>query len=132
MLLLAPAASAAQDAETFCGDFYNKEHDIALHLNLKEEAVNVPGLSVLGSTNGYMNGNIYGTWIVTGFKIKGGTASIRLTDDFGSETQEIGLTRLAPDTFSLEMRNPQVVRKVKDRKLVKIPSRYIFVKRSRN
>lgn len=119
----------AQNAKTFSGDFYNKENDIALHLNLMEESINVPGFSMLGPTNGYMNGNIYGTWIVTSFKIKNGAAVIRLSNDFGSDTQEIEFTQVKADTFSLKMQGPLVMRKVEKRKLVKIPLKYIFVKK---
>ena len=95
--------SPAQEAEIFSGDFYNKSNDIALHLNLLEETINIPGFSMLGPTNGYMNGNVYGTWIVTSFKIKDKTAIIRLSNDFGSETQEIAFKHVSADTFSLEM-----------------------------
>lgn len=121
--------SPAQEAKIFSGDFHNKSNDIALHLNLLEETVNIPGFSMLGPTNGYMNGNVYGTWIVTSFKIKDKTAIIRLSNDFGSETQEIAFKHVSADTFSLEMKSPQVMRKVVKRKLVKIPSKYLFIKK---
>lgn len=85
---------------------------------------------MLGPTNGYMNGNVYGTWIVTSFKIKNKTAIIRLSNDFGSETQEIEFKHVSADTFSLEMKSPQVMRKVVKRKLVKIPSKYLFIKKN--
>ena len=104
--------SPAQEAKIFSGDFYNKSNDIALHLNLLEETINIPGFSMLGPTNGYMNGNVYGTWIVTSFKIKDKT-----------------FKHVSADTFSLEMKSPQVMRKVVKRKLVKIPSKYLFIKK---
>lgn len=121
----------AQKSNVFNGDFYNKENNIALHLNLTEEKINIPGLELLGPTNGYMNGNIYGTWIVTKFKESENNVTIRFSNDFGSETQEVKLTHMQADTFSLEMLGQQVIRKVDKRKLIKIPSKYIFVKTSR-
>lgn len=119
----------AQNTSLFCGDFFNKASNIALHLNLNDETVNVPGFEMIGGTNGYMNGDIYGIWIVTKFKINGNSAIIRLSNDLGSETQSLKFTYLAADSFSLEMQSPQVMRKVEKRKLVKIPTKYIFIKK---
>ena len=121
----------AQKSHIFNGDFYNKENNIVLHLNLTEEKINIPGLELLGPTNGYMNGSIYGTWIVTKFKESEKNVTIRFSNDFGSETQEVKFTHMQADTFSLEMLSPQGIRKVDKRKLIKIPSKYIFVKTSR-
>ena len=45
--------SPAQEAKIFSGDFYNKSNDIALHLNLLEETINIPGFSIQACISRY-------------------------------------------------------------------------------
>ena len=89
---------------------------MAIHLNLDSANVKVPGLPFLGGTNGYMsNGILYGTWIVTDFKVDKNNATIRLTNDFGADTQKLLISH--------------IMRRVVKGKLVKINPKYIFIKR---
>ena len=55
-------------------------------------SITIPGLSFLGPTNGYMGGNIYGIWMVTSCEVKGSTATFRLSNDQGADSQTIRLT----------------------------------------
>ncbi len=72
---------------------YDRENKIYLHLDLYEESVNVPGMEMFGPMNGYMNGNVYGIWMITSSKIENEkTATFRLSNDLGSETQEVKLS----------------------------------------
>lgn len=120
----------AQTKPLFKGLFYNSEYKIALRLDLESESITVPGFEILGKTHGYMSGGlVYSTWIVTGCKKKDGKAVVRLTDDFGSDTQEIEIAQLKADTFSVELKSPVVMRKVVKRKLVKLNvTKFTFVK----
>ena len=122
--------ASAQNKSVFTGLLYNEETKMAIHINLDTPTVKVPGLPFLGGTNGYMsNGILYGTWIITDFKTNKGIANIRLTNDFGADTQTLTITRIKADTFSVELQPPVVMRRVVKGKLVKINSKYTFVKK---
>ena len=122
--------SYAQKHKIFTGLLYNESTKMSIHLNLDTANVKVPGLPFLGGTNGYMsNGILYGTWIVTDFKVDKNNATIRLTNDFGADTQKLIITHLKADTFSVELQQPVVMRRVVKDKLVKINPKYIFIKR---
>ena len=120
----------AQKHSVFSGLLYNSDTKMAIHLNLDSANVKVPGLPFLGGTNGYMsNGILYGTWIVTDFKVDKNNATIRLTNDFGADTQKLLISHIKADTFSVELQQPIVMRRVVKGKLVKINPKYIFIKK---
>ena len=84
---------------------------------------------MFGPLHGYMNGNVYGIWMITSAKIiNEKEASIRLSNDFGSETQEIKLTVENDSTYNAELVDGVVIKKVIKKKLVKIPQKITFTK----
>ncbi len=106
---------------------YDRENRICLHLDLYEESINVPGMEMFGPMNGYMDGNVYGIWMVTSSEIENEkTATFRLSNDLGSETQEVKLTVENDSTYLLEQQGGIVIKKVVDKKLVKIPRNLTF------
>ena len=110
-----------------CTHFTTVKTKIYLHLDLYEESVNVPGMEMFGPMNGYMNGNVYGIWMITSSKIENEkTATFRLSNDLGSETQEVKLTVENDSTYSLEQQGGTVIKKVVNKKLVKIPRNLTF------
>ncbi len=107
----------------------NKEEKINLVIDLYEESIPVPGMDMFGPLHGYMNGNVYGIWMITSAKIiNEKEASIRLSNDFGSETQEIKLTVENDSTYNAELVDGVVIKKVIKKKLVKIPQKITFTK----
>ncbi len=99
------------------------EEDVNLYLDLYEESIEVPGMEMFGPMNGYMKGNIYGVWTVTSYKIiSDKQASIKVSNDLGSETQKILLTRKNDSVWNMKFEGHNVVKRVKNRKLVKIPA----------
>ena len=96
-----------------------------LKLDLYEESIDVPGMELFGPMNGYLAGKgVYGTWMVTSFQIKNDKeATLRLSNDQGSETQSILLTWQNDSTYLMELQNGVVVKKVVNKKLVKIPAK---------
>lgn len=72
----------------------NSDEGVYLHIDLYEESIPVPGMEMFGPMNGYLNGKgVYGVWSVTSFDIKDDkVATLRLSNDLGSETQSIRLT----------------------------------------
>jgi hypothetical protein len=99
------------------------EEDIRLHIDLYEESIKVPGMEMFGPMNGYLGGNIYGVWTVTSFKIQDDKiATLRLSNDLGSETQKVTLTQQSDSIYVLHFDGTNVVKRAIGRKLVKIPA----------
>lgn len=126
-MLVGLLVGGIQAQQPFKHILYNKENNIFLHLDLYEESVNVPGMEMFGPMNGYMNGSIYGVWMVTSFKIEDDkTATIRLSNDQGADTQEARLTVVNDSTYQFQQKNGVAIKKVVGRSLVKIPSELTF------
>ncbi len=110
----------------FKGNFHNEENRVNLVLNLYEADIFAPGYGFLGELNGFMNGGIYGVWFMTDYKIEGNVATLRMTNDIGSDAQTI-LFELLPDgSYSYKAINGNEVKKAVGRRLVRIPSSMIF------
>ena len=106
----------------------NKEEQVDLKLDLYEESIDVPGMELFGPMNGYLAGKgVYGTWMITSFQIKNDKeVTLRLSNDQGSETQAILLTWQNDSTYLMELQNGVVVKKVVNKKLVKIPAKMVL------
>lgn len=126
-LMLAGGQLSAQTADRpFKGRFYNEENRIYLTLDLYEATLDAPGLSFLGKVNGFMNGNIYGIWLLTSNKIEGKTATLRFSNDQGSDAQTVRLTAQSDSVLIYKALDGNSIRRVEKRKLVKIPSEMTF------
>ena len=126
-LMLAGGQLSAQTADRpFKGRFYNEENRIYLTLDLYEATLDAPGLSFLGKMNGFMNGNIYGIWLLTSHKIEGKTATLRFSNDQGSDAQTVRLIALSDSVLTYKAVDGNSIRRVEKRKLVKIPSEMTF------
>ena len=92
-----------------------------LKIDLYEESVDVPQMDDFGPMNGYLLGDIYGTWMVTSSEVIDSThARMRLSNDFGSETQEVLLTLTGDSICRMELKGGVVIKRVEGKKLVKI------------
>lgn len=112
--------------QTFKASLSCKEENLQLTIDLYEESINVPGMEMFGPMHGYLSGNVYGIWTITSAKIiNENSALIRLSNDQGSETQEVKLTK-NNDQYVFEQVDGVCIKKVEGRKLVKIPKRLIF------
>lgn len=116
----------AMAQQTFKASLSCKEENLHLTIDLYEESINVPGMEMFGPMHGYLNGNVYGIWTITSSKIiNENTALIRLSNDQGSETQEVKLTK-NENEYIFEQVDGVSIKKVVGRKLVKIPKKLIF------
>lgn len=117
----------------FNGTLYNKEVGIRIHLNLDEENVEVPGMSFLGMTHGYLDGktnnHVYGVWMLIRHQVIDNKVRLRFTNDIGSDSQDIVLTAINDSTFKYEATGGNCIRKVVGRKLEKIPSTMMLYKK---
>jgi hypothetical protein len=115
--------------EPFRCTLQNKELNLNLYLNLYNESITVPGMEMFGPQFGYMNGNIYNTWIVTSCKVLDSkTASANFSNDVGSETQEVSITIQSDGTYLFQHTNRSVMKKAVGRKLVRLPSTIVFTR----
>ena len=131
LLLLLPITAHGQaDSTFFKGVFSNREHGVSFHIDLYEPTLEAPGLSFLGPLHGYMEGKgIYGTWMITRHSVKGKTATVRMSNDTGSDAQSIVLKQLSDSTMSFRTVEGNNIRKAIGRKLVKIVPEMVLTKR---
>ena len=124
---IADCADEASAACIFNGEFISDETGLRLHLDLDAETIEIPGMSFLGPTNGYLDGisnnHVYGVWMSLKFNVDGEKATLRFSNDIGSDSQDV-LLSLNPDgTLSYTAMGGNNIKKVEGgRKLVKIPA----------
>lgn len=111
----------------FKASLYCKEAELSLVIDLYEESINVPGMEMFGPMHGFLKGNIYGIWSITSAKIiNEQSAVIRLSNDQGSETQEVELTIQNNGKYNFEQVGGVAIKKIVGRKLEKIPKSLTF------
>lgn len=105
----------------------NDDHKINLVIDLYEESIVAPGMEMFGPMHGFLKGNIYGIWSITSAKIiNEQSAVIRLSNDQGSETQEVELTIQSNGKYNFEQVGGVAIKKIVGRKLEKIPKSLTF------
>ncbi len=104
------------------------ENEITLAVDLYEESIDVPGMSMFGPMNGYISGKgVWGVWMVTSYKILSDKkAELHLSNDQGSETQPVRLTLNDDGSCLFEEFSGSAIKKVENNKLVKVPSKMVF------
>ena len=124
-IISAVVALTASAAGPWRLNLENKDEQAILRIDLYEETVPVPGMEMFGPMNGFLAGKgIYGIWMVTSFDIRDErTATLRLSNDQGSETQAIKLTQQNDSTYLMELQGGVVVKRAVNKKLVKIPNK---------
>ncbi len=131
MAALSNSSSVQPKQQPFKGTFYNEENRVTIVLNLYEATLFAPNYGFLGELNGFMHGSgIYGMWFTTSHKIEGNTATLRMSNDIGSDAQTIVFHQLTDSTFSYKAVGGNEVKKAVGRKLVHIPSGMVFKKYS--
>ena len=128
-------SAIVQCESVFNGVFCNDDTGFRLHLNLDEENVEIPGMSFLGLTHGYLDGktnnHVYGVWMLVSHQMHGNQVRLRFSNDIGSDSQDILLTALNDSTFLYETTGGNCIRKVSGRKLEKTPSTMMLYRRCR-
>lgn len=129
-------ACAETEKCAFTGEFFNNETGFRLHLDLEEESIEIPGMSFLGATNGYLDGktnnHVYGVWMLLKFELSddGRKVKLRFSNDIGSDSQDVQLTLIDDDTVKYEALGTNTIRKVEGgKKLVKTPSSMILTRK---
>ena len=104
---------------------YDRENKIYLHLDLYEESINVPGMEMFGPWTDIWTETCT-VYDDTSSKIEMRNRHIQAVQWFGSETQEVKLTVENDSTYLLEQQGGTVIKKVVNKKLVKIPRNLTF------
>ena len=129
VLLMALAISSATNAqEPFRGTFQGSDYKIKLVVDLYEECIDVPGMSMFGPMNGYIaGGDLYCTWYVSSIqKADEKEAVVHFSNELGSETQEVVLTLKDDSLLTLRQKGSSPFKKVVGKKLQKLPSELVF------
>lgn len=130
-LLAQPAVAAAQTQQPFRGEFVNRQGGQVLTLDLYDESIEVPAFEFLGTTHGYLHGNVYGVWFVTRATVSGRTATVHLSNEFGSEAQTVKLTLQGDTALLYQAEGSLVIKRVGEgRKLIKLPQNMTFTRRT--
>ena len=113
----------------FQGSFYSKENKIRFTMDLYAEDITVTGWEDFGPMHGYLRGEgLYGTWMVTTVtRVDSTEAVVRVSNDQGSDTQELRLL-LAPNDTTLTVRLTDGVsmKRAVGKKLQKLPGTLVF------
>lgn len=117
------AQSAVDSLKTypFRGHFHNAENNLHVYLDLYNLSLEAPGFGFLGKVGGYMNGRIYGTWMLTESTIKKKKAILRFSNDIGSDSQTVEFSFLNDSTFHFRTVGGNALRMAVKRKLEKYP-----------
>jgi len=131
-LLLAVAAIIgftalfAQDKRMFKGKFYNRQNGITIAIDLYDTTVTAPNYSFLGKMHGYMTGRLYDAWFITDCKVEGNKAAVRFSNDLGADEQDILFSFDKQGRLLYEVQGANNVRRVENRKWVKLPAKMVF------
>lgn len=80
----------------------------------------------MGKMHGYMKDGIYGTWMITKCSIKDNKATIRFSNDIGSDSQDIEFTQKSDSLYTYHAVGGNCIRRAVGRKLVKITGDMVF------
>ncbi len=122
---------AQTDSTTFKGYIYNEEYDVYLQIDFYKNDIKVPGQEIFGTMSGYFGDKQDSRkWLITDADIKGKTANLSISNDYGSEDLTATLTVQADGkTFELKQINGSTLKIARNRKWVKIPKRLLFLKK---
>ncbi|MDD5862996.1 MAG: hypothetical protein PUD15_10675 [Prevotella sp.] len=131
LLFTVMAFAAKPDSTLFKGYLYNAQYEVYLRINFYENDVTIPHYEDLyGPLPGFF-GDIHDgrRWLITTATIKGRTASIELSNDYGSEDLQATLTAEKDGSFTLRQGKGSTLKIARNRKWVKMPGEMTFVKK---
>lgn len=130
--LSAHAQTAETDTTTFKGSFDNKEFNVYLTIDFYHNNVVVPGQEIFGEMAGFFGDRRDGRkWLFTSAEITApGTATISITNDYGSEDLVATLEKQADGTYVLKQKKGSALKIARDSKWVKMPKQLTFTKRN--
>ena len=121
---------AQKDSTAFNCKIYNKEYDVYMVINFKDNNVTVPGQEIFGEMPGYF-GDYRDSrkWLITDAKVKNHKAELSITNDYGSEDLTAELTIGKDGKYVLKQLDGSTLKIARNRKWVKIPKTLEFIKK---
>lgn len=132
LFCLALQAAHGQTDSVFKGYYYNNVYQVYLRLNFYDEDVLVEGQELFGTLPGYLGSKRDARkWLFTSAEVKGqSSASLAITNDYGSEDLTATLRRNADGSLTLRQESGSRIKIAVDRKWVKLPTELRFEKQA--
>lgn len=130
LILLAVLWSFTSKAQRpFHADLYNSEYAVALHINLYEQNIIIPGQELFGEMAGYLvkDGTTY-CWLIVSAKADDRRARLQISNDYGSEDLEAELTVDGDSLYTLKQYNGATIKVPNKGKWQKLPKQLQFVR----
>ena len=118
----------ASTAKPFRAHIYNKEYEVALHIDLYDQQLSLPGQEVLGPLAGYLqrDGNSF-AWIIVDASIASHSeARLTMVNDYGSDDLTAQLYVLNDSTYELRQTAGAALKVPKNGKWLKLPKTFEF------
>lgn len=127
---LATHAQAEQDSTTFKGHIENAEYQVWIDMDFYHSNIVTPGQEIFGAVPGYFGARRdTRKWIIVDAELKGKSALLTITNDYGSEDLRARLTLEHDGTYTLERLEGSTIKIVVNHKWVKIPKRLTLIKK---
>jgi hypothetical protein len=127
-LLSAKAQVGKADSTTFKGYIYNAEYQVYIQMDFYHNAVVIPGQELFGQLPGYFGAKRdTRKWPFVAAKITSPTsATLSVTNDYGSEDLEATLTYEGNGEYILHQGEGSTIKIAVNRKWVKIPKTLVL------
>lgn len=127
LILASVCIGASAQDEAFSGNYFNKEYNIQLKLNLDTKNIPVPGLEV-DSCYGYLRGNINGLWVILKVKNKEDKhAVVRAISERGADAQDLELLSTDEGIYIKQV-NSTYIKGIGNQKYIKLPKTILLSK----
>lgn len=126
LLLTATTPTQAQDRKLFKGTLSNKEQGVFLVINFYDNDITIPGQEIFGQMPGYFGASKdMRRWPIVSAQIAndGKSASLIMTNDYGSEDLTATLLANTDSTYTLRQDSGSTLKVAVNRKWVKMPKR---------
>lgn len=127
--MIAQNKNSNRDSMIFKGYIYNKEYNVYIQMDFYHNNIVVPFQEIFGELPGYFGDRQDGRkWLFTNATVKGKSARLQITNDYGSEDLEATLTQVNDSTYELKQGKGSTIKIARNRKWVKMPSTLKFIK----
>ncbi len=122
-------AISAQEKRLFKGTFYNRENGITIAIDLYDTTITATNYSFLGKMHGYMSGRLYDVWFITNCKVEDNSAYVTFENDLGADEQNVRFSFDKQGRLLYETQGANNIRRVENKKWVKLPAKMVFENR---
>ncbi len=130
LFVLSTACFAQRDSTTFKGTLTNKEYNVYLKIDFYNQNVKVPGQEIFGDVAGFFGDYQDGRkWLITDVSIVGQTASLSITNDYGSEDLTAELSFTPEGKYIFKQLKGSTMKIARNRKWLKLPKTLEFIRK---